>query len=122
MKNISQISQEALGNDYYAIHLIGEIDVNYLPQLENTIKPITEMTQLKGIILDCKKLVFIDSKIVGFIVYLYTKLSQSDRKLIIAETNETINDIMTLVGLSTIIQFTPTFDEAVKQLNVYATQ
>jgi anti-anti-sigma factor len=122
MQNISQISQEALGNDYYAIHLTGEIDVNYLPQLENTLKPITEMTQLKGIILDCKKLVFIDSKIVGFIVYLYTRLSRSNQKLVIAETNETINDIMTLVGLTTIIKFTPTLDEAVKQLNIYATQ
>jgi len=122
MKDPGSITPEALENNLYAVHLSGEIDVNYLPQLENVVKPITDIPQLNGIVLDCKNLLFIDSKIVGFIAYLYTKLSRAKQKLIIAETNETVNDILILVGLTTIIPFSPTLAEAINQINVPVAQ
>ena len=117
----AQITSEAIKNNLYVIHLSGEIDINSLPDLENTVKPIIEKEDIQGIVLDCKELTFIDSKIVGFIAYLYTNLSNAKRKLIITGANETINDILTLVGLTAIVPNFSSIDEAINQLTPSAT-
>jgi len=117
----AQITSEAVQNNLYVIHLSGEVDINYFSDLENTAKPILEKENIQGIILDCKELTFIDSKIVGFIAYLYTNLSKTGRKLVITGANETINDILTLVGLTAIVPSFPSVDQALDQLTPTAT-
>jgi len=108
-----EITTEAKGS-VCIVHLKGEIDVTYLPELESNVKPLLENMSYAAIILDCENLIFIDSKIVGFIAYLYTSLMKADRKLAIADINETIDDILTLVGLKTLISY---YDSVEKALN-----
>lgn len=108
-----EITTEAKGN-VCIVHLKGEIDVSYLPELESNVKPLLENVNYAAIILDCENLIFIDSKIVGFIAYLYTNLMKASRKLAIVDINETIDDILTLVGLKTLI---PYYDSVEKALN-----
>ena len=112
----ARITSEAVGDNLYLIHLSGEVDINSLSDLENTAKPILVKQNVKGIILDCKELTFIDSKIVGFMAYLYTNLSKAGRKLAITGMNETINDILTLVGLTAIVPSFSSVDQALNQL------
>lgn len=110
-----KITSEAKGNTYI-IHLTGEIDVTILPQLEAAIKPLLADTNIQAFILDCANLMFIDSKVVGYMAYLYTTLTHSQRKFMFAAQNETVNDILTLVGLTSIVSSFKTVDEALSNI------
>ena len=116
MSTVAQISQELKGTTY-VIHMIGEIDVSNLPELEGTVNPLASDTSANSFILDCNGLEFIDSKVVGYMAYLYSTLSRSQKKLMIVGANSTISDILTLVGLNSIIPIFPTTEEALKSLN-----
>ena len=96
------------------IHLIGEFDADNLSALEDTIESIVDKKEIKKIILNGDGLLFIDSKVVGCIAHLYTTLLRSNRILLVAHLNETINDIFTLVGLNNIIKQFKTLDAALK--------
>ena len=121
MPTIATITPEAKGNAYI-IHMAGEIDISNLPDLEGAMKPLLDNKDIKAFILDCSELMFIDSKVVGYFAYLHTTLSHSERKLMIAAPNETVKDILTLVGLHTIVPHFATIDEAVNQLSSSSTQ
>lgn len=110
-----RITPEIRG-DLCIIHMAGEVDVTALPELESVAKPILENADIKNFVLDFKELLFIDSKIVGFMAYLYTTLMHSHRKLIFAAANETVNDILTLVGLTGIIPSFASVDEVISKL------
>lgn len=110
-----KITTEAKDNAYI-VHMVGEIDISNLSDLESVIKPIIDNADAKALILDCTGLMFIDSKVVGYIAYLSTTFGHSERKLLIASANETINDILTLVGLTTIVQQFTTVDEALANI------
>jgi anti-anti-sigma factor len=106
-----EITTEARGSASI-VHLKGEIDVSYLPELESNARPLLENASYTTIIFDCENLLFIDSKIVGFTAYMYTSLTKSGRRLVITHINETINDILTLVGLKALIPYYNTLEEA----------
>ena len=120
MSTTAQITTKAKENAY-VVHMKGEIDVTNLPDLEVAVKPIVDNADVKILILDCKDLVFIDSKVVGYFAYLYSTLSHSERKILITAANETINDILTLVGLTAIIPQFLTIDDALQNLTTPTT-
>lgn len=107
---------ETIGPGAFVAHLKGEIDVTVLPQLEGVLKPLLEKAELKILVLHCRDLRFIDSKVVGFMAYLRTNFAKNKRQLFLAETNETVNDILSLVGLNQIIPHFGTLQEALKSL------
>jgi anti-anti-sigma factor len=115
MPTAAKITSEAKGNAY-VIHLEGEIDVSILSQMETAIKPLLADINIQAFILDCKNLMFIDSKVVGYMAYLYTTLTHSQRKFMFAAPNETVNDILTLVGLTSIVSSFKTVDEALSNI------
>ena len=115
MPTTAQISQEKVENAY-VIHMSGEIDVSNLPELEGVVNPLVQDTSVTSFVLDAGGLDFIDSKVVGYMAYLYSTLSKSGRKIVFAQTNSTINDILTLVGLTNIVSSYPTLDEALNSL------
>ncbi|MFH0820915.1 MAG: STAS domain-containing protein [Candidatus Peregrinibacteria bacterium] len=104
------ITLENHGTESLIAHLKGEVDVNQLPDLDAALKPALADPGLKTLILDCRELEFIDSKIVGFIAYLRTTLAKSQRQLCLAGLQETVNDILSLVGLTQIIPCFPTVE------------
>ena len=116
MEKIAQIEIKVIDNAYCSIHMSGEVDINNLDELEKAVAPMIEKKSIKAFVIDCSNLEFIDSKIVGYIAYLHTTLNHSGRTLTIANTNETINDILTLVGLTTIIPAFESVDEAIQSL------
>ena len=116
MESIAQIEIKIIDNLYCLIHLSGEVDINNLDELEKAVAPMIEKKSIKAFVIDCSDLKFIDSKIVGYIAYLHTTLNRSGRKLAIANTNETINDILILVGLTTIIPVFDSAEEAIQSL------
>jgi len=120
MATNAQITTETK-NNAYIVHISGEIDISNLSSLESIIKPIIDDTNIKAIVLDCKNLMFIDSKVVGYFAYIYTALNHSNRKIMIVAANEIINDILTLVGLTAIIPQFTTIEESLQNLTTATT-
>ena len=112
MSDIIQL--EIISSNLIIAHLIGEIDSSKLAELEVNLKPVVENPTVKILVLHCHDLVFIDSKIVGFLAYLRTTFTKSQRELRLAEINETINDILSLVGLTQVIPCYDSLDLALK--------
>ena len=96
------------------IHVAGELDETNLPQFEGAITPLMEDPTVKVFIFNFMELRFMNSKVIGYFAYLYTTLSKDKRRIIFASYNQTIHDILTLVGLDKLVESAPTLDIAIQ--------
>ena len=96
------------------IHVAGELDETNLPQFEGALTPLMEDKTVKVFIFNFMELRFINSKVIGYFAYLYTTLSKDKRRIIFASYNQTIRDILTLVGLDKLVESAPTLEEAIE--------
>ena len=96
------------------IHVAGELDETNLPQFEGALTPLMEDKTVKVFIFNFMELRFINSKVIGFFAYLYTTLNKDKRRIIFASYNQTIRDILTLVGLDKLVESAPTLEEAIE--------
>jgi anti-anti-sigma factor len=101
-------------NTVKVIHVAGELDETNLPQFEAAIAPLMEDLSVKVFIFNFMELKFINSKVIGYFAYLYTTLSKDKRRIIFASYNQTIHDILTLVGLDKLVESAPTLDIAIQ--------
>ena len=101
-------------NAIKVIHVAGELDESNLPQFEGAITPIMEDKSVKVLIFNFMELKFMNSKVIGFFAYLYTTLSKDKRRIIFASYNQTIHDILALVGLDKLVDSAPTLDVAIQ--------
>jgi len=100
------------------IKLNGEIDESNLINLQKQIEPLYEDDSSKILIFNLQDLIYINSKVIGYFASYYTKLSQTDKKMVFAEANPNIMDILSLVGLTNIIEYFETESEAINALIV----
>lgn len=91
--------------------LEGSIDESNLDELKNVVTPFVNDSVTKTIALDVQKLDYINSKVVGYIASLYTLGQVNSTKIVIVGENATIMDILSLVGLTTLIEQKKTVDE-----------
>jgi len=96
------------------IHVAGELDESNLPQFEAAITPLMEDKAVKVLIFNFMELKFMNSKVIGFFAYLYSTLNKDKRRIIFASYNQTIHDILTLVGLDKLVESSPTLDSAIQ--------
>ncbi len=102
----------------------GQIDESNLPEVSKVldafvIDPATKQInqETKYIVLNFNELSFINSKVIGYLASLYSTASEHGKKLLIIvdpKENETITDILSLVGLTTIIDHYPNLEEAIE--------
>lgn len=95
------------------IHLTGDLDEISIENLQQIVDPILSDPSIKRVIFDFSGLRFINSKGIGFLVAVHTHLSKAGRILVLVGANEAVMDVITLVGLTTIIPYHNTLDEAV---------
>ena len=86
--------------------------------IENIVNPLIQDLNNKVLILNLKGLEFASSKVIGYFASIYTTLNRTQRKIVFTDSNQTIKDILALVGLDQIIPTFPTLEEA---LSNYAT-
>ncbi|MBN2087139.1 STAS domain-containing protein [Candidatus Peregrinibacteria bacterium] len=98
------------------IHMEGSIDGNNLDKLESVVEPLLKDPNNRIFIMDFKGLQFIDSRVVGYITFLYTTLNHSGRILALISPTEAVDDTLTLVGLKNLIPTFSSIDEAIKKL------
>ncbi len=99
------------------VHLSGEMDETNLPELEQAIAPLAEDATVKNVIFDFNGLEFINSKVIGYFASVYSTTKRVGHELIFANANETIMDILALVGLTEIVPNFNTLEEAINSTN-----
>lgn len=91
----------------------GQVDESNLDYMKSVIDPLVADDAVTYVILDLAKLSFINSKVIGYLASLYSRLAEKGKKLVFAQATEAITDIITLVGLTKIIPSCSTLQEAV---------
>ena len=108
-----EIKDEAGGQTKVA-HLKGELDETSMEALKQQLDPILNDTKVTKLILDFTNLEFINSKGIGYLVSVHTHLTKDARSLVIVNAIEPVMDVISLVGLTSIIPYFSTLDEALK--------
>lgn len=105
MGTFAEIKTQGVNNyDYIAvISISGELDESNLHLLEENFSVLLPNLNKKIFILDLTGLIFMSSKIIGYLASLHTTLTHEHRKIILASYNENIADIIRLVGLDKLI-------------------
>ncbi|MBI5422392.1 STAS domain-containing protein [Candidatus Peregrinibacteria bacterium] len=94
------------------VGLEGEMDEPSLQGIKLNIDPILNDSTIKFVLFDLKDLLYMNSKGIGYLVAVHTHLAKDQRKLILCSAQEAVMDVMSLVGLTTIIPHHETLEEA----------
>jgi anti-anti-sigma factor len=94
----------------------GELDESYLEDLKKQLDPILDDANIKSLIFDLHDLEFINSKGIGFIVSIHTHLAKDKRTLILIDAQEAVMDVVSLVGLTSIIPYYSSLEEALNNV------
>ncbi len=101
------------------IKLVGEIDESNLNNLQEKIDPLGEAEEkTKVLIFNLKDLTYINSKVIGYLASYYSKIAKKGKKMIFTEANPNIMDILSLVGLTNIIEYFETDAEAINASSI----
>lgn len=100
------------------VRLEGELDESNLPQFEEGVNPVLQDASVTVIIFDFGGLAFMSSKAIGYFAQVFNTLKAAQRDMVIVQVDETIKDILTLVGLDQLITIYASLEEALQHLNV----
>ncbi len=98
------------------VSLKGELDESVLDGLKTQLDPLLNDANMVTMVLNFQDLEFINSKGIGFLVSIHTHLSKDARKMIMVAASEAVMDVISLVGLTSIIPYFATMDEATATL------
>lgn len=96
--------------------ITGQIDESNLVQVQDHLNPLLKEKDLKGLIFNFKGLEFINSRVIGYLLSVYSDLSEREKVMSIVESNEHIYEILSLVGLTTLVNHYDSFEEALEVL------
>lgn len=97
---------------YLSGEIGGESVDDFKTDLDNALEG--EAGQSAGsFVLHLRDLEFINSTVIGYFADMYTRLSQSGKKIILAEGNQHILDILDLVGFLSLVEHYPSLRDAI---------
>lgn len=94
------------------VHLTGELDEVTIETLKASLDPLLADLDVHQLIFDFGKLEFINSKGIGYLVSVHTHLTKDGRTMMLAGASESVMDVLSLVGLTNIIPYHATVEEA----------
>ena len=94
------------------IQLNGEMDETALDEIKQAVDPLLNDPHLHQLIFDLTELQFINSKGIGYLVSVHTHLAKDGRSMVMTNATQPVMDVITLVGLTGIIPYYPTLEEA----------
>ncbi|MFH0838308.1 MAG: STAS domain-containing protein [Patescibacteria group bacterium] len=97
------------------VHLAGELDEVTVEGLKGHLDPILADDSVHQLIFDFTKLDFINSKGIGYLVSVHTHLARDGRSMVMAGASQPVMDVITLVGLTNIIPYHATLEEALNK-------
>lgn len=103
-------------DNYLVLSVNGNIVLEDTTKLKDHVEQYIEDASLKGIIIDCEKVTFIDSSGLGLIVSIYKTLKKMGKKLALTALSERTMEIFTLTKLDNILTITRDNDTALEIL------
>lgn len=97
------------------VYLNGELEEISVAELKSQIDPILADANIHKLIFDLTKLTFINSKGIGYLVSVHTHLAKDARAMVMAGATEPVMDVISLVGLTSIIPYHVTLEEALNE-------
>lgn len=94
------------------VSLTGEMDEASLEPIRIQVDSLLNDANVKRVIFNLTGLEFINSKGIGYLVSVHTHLSKDQRQLVLAGANEVVMDVISLVGLTSIVKYFNTIEEA----------
>lgn len=107
------IASDVIDKEYTVVEFIGELDQATRTTGEEQILEIVKSTNYPYLIFDFKKLKFINSDGIGFLVAVQAKLSKKNCTLLIAAPQAHVLDVSQAIGLPSIIPHFATVNEAI---------
>ena len=93
-------------DNYLVISVDGNIVLEDTTKLKGFVEQYIEDASLKGIIINCEKVNFIDSSGLGLIVSIYKTLKKMEKKFAISSLSDRTMEIFTLTKLDNILTIT----------------
>jgi anti-anti-sigma factor len=95
----------------------GHLDEGNIDDLSNVVyKLIQDHPKSLHLLLDFEKLMYMNSKSIGYLTDWYTRVTETNGKIIISKPAQNILDILKAVGISKFIKCYPTLAEAKSDL------
>lgn len=99
------------------VSLRGQIDETNLQEVSTVLDPLVTRESMENIILDLSELEFLNSKVIGYLADLHSRLEQVKRRLLISGASSDVTDILELVGLTSLVSCYPDLDSALSDLD-----
>lgn len=97
----------------YVIAISGQLDET---NVDEQSKQIYDLLEKEGaninLILDISELSYMNSKSIGYLTDWYTKVNEAGGKLVVSGAQDNVLDVLTVVGITNLIQHYPKLDEA----------
>lgn len=97
--------------------LQGQVDESNLSELSTALDPLVTQEGIETIIMDFSELDFLNSKVIGYLADLHSRLEQVKRRLVISGASSDVTDILELVGLTSLVSCYPDIDSALSDLD-----
>lgn len=98
------------------VTLRGQVDESNLHLLEGQLNPLVSHDEVKILIFNFRDLEFINSRVIGYLLSVYSAMAEKDKRMAIVESNDQIMSILSLVGLTTLIGHYGNLPEALEVL------
>lgn len=95
------------------VSIAGQLDESNVDEKAKQIyELITQNPKNLNVILNFESLDYMNSKSIGYLTDWYGKITENNGKLVVAKAKPNITDILTVVGLTQLITFYNTLEEA----------
>jgi anti-anti-sigma factor len=114
-----QILSEQIQKNTFVVTVIGQMDESNIDDNSTIIYDvINKIPEGGNLILNFSELEYMNSKSIGYTTDFYNKMTEKKGNMIIAEAQDHIMDILTVVGLSHIITMVSSLSEAKEGLGI----
>lgn len=104
-------------DDICVIAMEGRLEHMEVAAVERDIRPFLMDKAIKGVIINCQKLITIDSRGVGLLLGSYKLLQEREAEFAVCYLNQNNYDILDMVGLSEVFHIRDTEEEAIQLIN-----
>ena len=110
-----KIERKTAGN-VTILALMGEFDASSLPQVGETVEPLTQK-QGTQLVLNLRRLEFSDSSALGYLIKTAKRLKELDGEFVLSEPCKFFQATIKTLGIDRILKVFPSDEEAVRHLH-----
>ena len=111
-----KIQTKQTGSDGMRIDLQGDVDFHSSPELRTELSKLAD-NQIKNIVVDLKKVNYIDSSGLATFVELFQKMKRSGGKLVLFNLSKGVRSVFEIAKLDTIFSLAESEQEALSQIS-----